>query len=74
MIDSNTLEQHVERVIIQFGSFETRDRWIEGRSQCVVRVYKRDPWVAATINQETRQSLSHETDVKIVADAKLSPM
>ncbi|MGE0537569.1 MAG: hypothetical protein AB7O68_21550 [Pirellulales bacterium] len=74
MIDSDTVERVVERVIIQFGSFERRDRWVEDRPQFVVRVYKREPWVAAQINSEVRQALSHESDVKVVADAKLSPM
>lgn len=64
----------MESVIIQFGSFEVRDRWAEMLKECVSRIYKRRPWMAASISAETKSELSREADVKIVKDVKLAPM
>ncbi|REK18431.1 MAG: hypothetical protein DWQ37_04160 [Planctomycetota bacterium] len=70
----NSAEAGVENVIIQFGSFQARDRWVEVLKSCVKRVYQREPWVAATIDADTRASLSRDSGVKIVQDSQLSPM
>lgn len=67
-------ELGVPSVIIQFGSFEARDRFMEIMKDGVNRVYRREPWVAANISEETRAALIKESGVKIVPDTKLSPL
>ncbi len=64
----------MESVIIQFASFEMRDRWAKLLESCVSRVYKRQPWMAARISAETKSELTREPNVKIVQDIKLAPM
>lgn len=54
--------------------FEARDRFMEIMKDGVNRVYRREPWVAANISEETRAALIKESGVKIVPDTKLSPL
>jgi hypothetical protein len=64
----------VQSVIIQFGSFEARDRFVESTHDSVTRVYRREPWAAVQISEETRAILIKDSKIKIFADTGLSPL
>lgn len=62
------------QVIIQFPTFEARDRWIDVLQGKVRIKYKRAPWLAADIEDNDASRLAREAGVKIVADSPLAPM
>jgi hypothetical protein len=64
-----------QKVIIQFDNFEKRDAW-DTQNQHVsgLRIYKRDPWLAAELPDDQVQQLRQAPDLKVHTDVKLSPM
>lgn len=67
---NNTLQN----VIIQFCSFPERDHWVVALKDRIKRIYKREPWIAASIDEQDRNNLNREAKVTIVQDTFLSAM
>lgn len=61
------------RVIVQFGSFEQRDRWLSLAPEQSCRVYKRNPWLATELSDEQLEELERQADVEIHPDVQMSP-
>jgi hypothetical protein len=62
------------RVILQFDNFQKRDDWAaQNPAVAGLRVYKRDPWVAAELPEAQVNRLRQSPDLKVHADIKMSP-
>ena len=62
------------RVIIQFNSFEARDKWSHRQPQQVARVYKRNPWLAAEVSDEELQQLQRSQNIAVFPDVQTGPL
>jgi hypothetical protein len=61
------------KVLIKFGSFESRDRWLNALHDHIYRVYKRNPWLAAELSGEELQEVKRQPDVSVFPDSQMSP-
>lgn len=65
----------VLKVILQFSSFEARDRWLSDLREQTLRVYKRNPWLAAELSDEDLARLTkHNDKIKVFQDVRMTPL
>jgi hypothetical protein len=64
----------IHRVILQFSNFEARELWLREMRDHTLRVYKRNPWLAAELSDEQLARLTQQAEnVKIFPDAQMTP-
>jgi hypothetical protein len=62
-----------QKVIVQFNNFTDRDRWASKLNTKCLRVYKRNPWLAAELSNDQVRQLEQQEGVKISPDVQMSP-
>jgi hypothetical protein len=64
----------MRNVIVQFATFNDRNGWLEALRSCVRHVYKREPWLSASVSDAEYARLEKQKGVKIFPDTQLTPM
>lgn len=64
----------MDDVILQFSTFEARERWLEQQPHNVTRVYRDNPWVAAQLPKTERDELAADPEVEVFSDVRMTPM
>ena len=63
----------VQMVIVQFRNFKDRDDWASKLNTASMRIYKRNPWLAAELSKDQVRQLEQQADAKIFPDVQMSP-
>jgi hypothetical protein len=64
----------LHNVIVIFPTFNDRDAWVGCLHDHVRRVYKREPWIAASLSEDDYTRVASAPGVQVFPDAILSPM
>jgi len=62
-----------QSVIIQFKSFDERDRFLPEIDKHISRIYRRNPWLAAELSDDEISRLRQDPKVEIFPDVQMAP-